>query len=302
MKNTLFSVVTSAYNAQDFIRRSVESVINQSYDNYEYIIVDNGSTDETLTIIKKYEEEFPKIIRVLHLDQNQGISGGRNYGIENAKGDYVCFLDADDFWEEGKLASVDKAIGDHSECNIFCHWEYHLRENVKTIAEYRKVDIANPFCDLLVNGNCLSTSAMSIKKDLLIKTGGFDKNLVSGEEDFDLWLRLTRLGGKIYMIDEPLGYWVIRNDSVSAKFLPHTESVVEVLNKYFGLLCKEMCGDKCILKKWKSTVAGTYCSCGRRLSMRGDRKNAFVMYKKAIATCPSYLKSYAGILLNIIHL
>lgn len=302
MKKTFFSVVTSAYNSEEYIRRSVESVINQNYDNFEYVIIDNGSNDKTFKIIKEYESKYPQIIRSLHLKQNRGISGGRNYAIQNTLGEYVCFLDADDYWDKNKLRMVDKTIHEHPEFNIFSHWEYHIKNNSKKIVEYRQTNNTDLFRDLLLNGNCLSTSAMVIKKELLVMVGGFDLKLVAGEEDYDLWLRLARNGGQIYMIKKPLGYWVIRENSVSAKHILHTEAVIKVIKKYFDILFSENQNDEIVKKKYKFNIAASYCSCGRGLSKSGNRNDAYKMFKKSISAFPLFYKSYVGIILNLFHL
>ena len=114
----LFSVVTSAYNAQAFILRALESVKNQTEKDYEYIIIDNGSEDDTFAIIKRFAEQNSQMdIKLYHFKENLGISGGRNAGIERSKGKYICFLDADDYWYENKLEEIKR--GNSKESGLF---------------------------------------------------------------------------------------------------------------------------------------------------------------------------------------
>lgn len=302
MNNTFFSIVTSAYDAEEFLTRAIDSVLRQNYEKYEYIIVDNGSHDNTQQILLDYCSRFPNKIRVFHVDNNLGISGGRNYGIRQAKGDYVCFLDADDYWDDKKLFEVNKAISNNLDCNIFCHWEYHQTNEDKRVVEYRQPDYEEPYLDMLFNGNCLSTSALTIRKDLLETAKGFDENLVMGEEDYDLWLRLAKNGGKVYMIDKPLGYWVIRNDSMSSKVIKHTDAVAKLIEHHCHSLLKERNHDRKLEKLCATAIAACYCSGGRLLSRTGDRKEAKGYFKKAILICPTYIKSYAGLILNVLHI
>lgn len=302
MSNTFFSIVTSAFDAEEFLRRAVDSVFRQNYEEYEYIIVDNGSHDSTMQILLDYNSRFPDKIKVFHVDNNLGISGGRNYGICQAKGDYVCFLDADDYWEDRKLFEVNKAISNNSNCNIFCHWEYHQTNEKKKLVEYRQLNYDEPYLDMLFNGNCLSTSALTIKKDLLEAAKGFDENLIMGEEDYDLWLRLVKNEGKVYMIEKPLGNWVIRNDSMSSKVIKHTDAVAKLIERHCNELLEERKHDKQLKKRCSAAIAACYCSGGRALSKNAERKKAKQYYKKSISICPTYLKSYAGIILNGLHI
>lgn len=101
----LVSVITIFFNAEKFIEESIESVLNQTYTNWELLLVDDGSTDKSTEIAKRYSSEFPgKIIYCEHPNhQNKGMSSARNLGIDHAKGDFVCFLDADDIWMPEKL-------------------------------------------------------------------------------------------------------------------------------------------------------------------------------------------------------
>ena len=295
-----FSIVTSAYNAQSYLKRAIESVVNQTFSDYEYIIVDNGSFDNTKPIIEEYVKKYPNIIKMISVRDNLGISGGRNQGIQQAIGTYICFLDADDYWEKSKLEVVYKQIEKNPDTNIFCHWEYHIKGDSRGIGEYRQPNNADLYKDLLINGNCLSTSAIAVNADLLKKSGPFDERLVSGEEDYDLWLRLAKAGGKVLMIGQPLGYWIIREDSVSAKHITHTEAVVRVIAKHFEDLFAET-HDKSLRREKGRAIARIYCGCGRTLSTSSNRKYANKMFKMAIKICPSYLKSYAGVVLNLLH-
>lgn len=302
MDSVYFSVVTSAYDAESFIKRAVDSVLQQTYKNYEYVIVDNGSHDSTLDIIRKYETDNPERIKVYHVDDNLGISGGRNYGIQKAIGDYVCFLDADDYWEKNKLDVVEKQILKHSECSIFCHWEYHETEFDKKVVEYRQPKEKNQYEDMLFNGNCLSTSALAIERNSLNNVNGFDMNLCMGEEDYDLWLRLIKNGGRVHMIQEPLGHWVIRNDSMSSKVINHTTAVAELVKRHGDDLLKEGNGDRNLERKINRAISGCYCSAGRLLSKTDQCKEAQIFYIKSIKEYPLYYKSYAGLVLNMLHL
>lgn len=293
-----FTVVTTVYNSENYINKAMNSVKQQSFSDYEYLIIDNGSTDSSNELIRTFINENSHLsIRLICLEKNKGISGGRNTGIEQAKGDYICFLDADDYWEPEKLQSVKENIDKHKKYNVFCHWEKHIKGDRKKVMEYRKIDYDNPFYDLISNGNCLSTSAMAVKRELLQDIGGFDINLIAGEEDYDCWLRLARIGAKFYMIEKPLGCWLIRTDSVSSRHVVHTEAVIKMLTPHFAYLSKSIGASKS--KKIQNRISAmNYCGCGRTLSVAGDRKNGNQMYIRSIKVYPKYFKAYAGLILN----
>lgn len=297
-----FSIITSAYNAQKFILTALNSVKAQEENGYEYIIIDNGSNDETFNIINKFIENNPQMnIKLVHFDVNQGISGGRNAGINRAIGEYICFLDADDYWYANKLAVVKNIITSNREYDVFCHWENHIEDGSTRLGEYREIDNEDAYKDLLFNGNCLSTSAMTIRTSLLKDINGFDTRYVTGEEDFDCWLRLARKGAKFYSIKEPLGVWLIRHDSISSKYIKHTDAVINMLQWHFDYLAEHTEDKPMVEKARRKNKARNLCGCGRTLSLSGDRKAGNEMYRKAIKADSMYLKSYAGIFLNFFH-
>lgn len=296
-----FSVVTSAYNAEDYLERAINSVLRQSFQDIEFLIVDNGSNDGTRAIINKAIETKPTIVKGIFVDKNKGISGGRNLGIQNAIGKYICFLDADDYWQLDKLQIVKNIIESNPSFTMFCHWEYHIHNSNKYIAHYRQPNNDCLYEDLLVNGNCLSTSAMVINRELLSKNNGFDESLVSGEEDYDLWLRLANDSGKVLMIDQPLGNWIIRDDSISAKHVVHTEAVVRIVEHYFLVLMAQNYSSNNLNGKMRKAIARLYCGCARILSKNGDRKESKKMFLKSLKNDRLYFKSYAGLLMNFLH-
>ena len=290
----LFSIITSVYNGQEYIERAVNSIISQTENDYEYIIVDNGSNDKTSEILSRLVLENPnRDIKIVSIAKNRGISGGRNAGIDKAEGEYICFIDADDLWFANKLNVVKEYIIKYRDVDVFCHWEEHQKGKQKTIGKYRNVNNNDPYNDLLTNGNCLSTSAMTIRTKRMKEIGGFDTDLIKGEEDYDCWLRLAKSGSKFIMIPQPLGIWTIREDSVSSKIVQHTEAVIDMLKKHLNDYPN---GEKI----YKKVISQNLISCGRVVSLSGDIIEGNKLYKKALAVNKLSMKAYAGILLNMI--
>ena len=117
--NNLVSIITPAYNAEKYIKDTIASVIAQTYTNWEMIIVDDSSNDNTNEIIKEYQQKEKKI-RLITLLKNQGVANARNIAIQNARGRYIAFLDSDDIWEKEKL---EKQINFMRKNNVY--FSYH---------------------------------------------------------------------------------------------------------------------------------------------------------------------------------
>lgn len=300
-ENVFFSVIMTVYNDKRFISTALNSVIGQSFSDYEILIIDNGSSDGSIGIVENILKDNPSVkSQIIHLETNQGISGGRNSGIENAKGEYICILDADDYWYENKLQEVYNVLS-RTKYDVVWHWEDHVKGDDKKTVKYRMIDRNNPYVDLLYNGNCFSPSAMTIRLVKIKDIGGFDVKRVSGEEDYDCWMRLAKSGSTFYLIEKPLGIFLIREDSYSKKLDIHMRGVLGLLEKQFSELSSGSSDSKRIMKDWKKVKSKSLCSYGHGYSLQHKRRKAFNLYLRSIRCNPFNFKAYAGILLSIIY-
>jgi glycosyltransferase involved in cell wall biosynthesis len=112
MKKNSFTIITPVYNREDCIRRCIESVINQNYNEIEYWIVDDGSTDGTYDLIQQYAAQYP-FIKLHRFDKNKGVNAARNYAIQHSSNDFIIFLDSDDYFTENALYTIQNAILAH---------------------------------------------------------------------------------------------------------------------------------------------------------------------------------------------
>ncbi|MDB9522395.1 glycosyltransferase [Dolichospermum circinale CS-1225] len=199
------SVIIPCYNQGQYIDEAVDSVLAQSYQNFEIIIVNDGSTEpETIEILKIYNK--PKT-RVIHT-HNQGIALARNHGIEISNGKYILPLDADD-----KIGNIyiEKAVELLAANNnlgiVYCEAELFGNKTGKwEIAEYR-------FPDILL-GNMIFCSGFFRKSDWQ-KVGGYNSKMIYGWEDYDLWLSIIELGREVYRIPNVLFFYRRKNESMS---------------------------------------------------------------------------------------
>lgn len=125
------TVVVPVYNVEKYLSKCLESILAQNFDNYEVVIVNDGSTDNSLEIAQKYEKQYPAIIRVIS-QKNKGLGGARNTGIRNAKGEYILFVDSDDTIKQGMLSNLYYNIKKEDGDIIFFGMEY-IDENGKVI-------------------------------------------------------------------------------------------------------------------------------------------------------------------------
>ena len=200
----MISVIIPTYNRVLMIRRAIESVLAQSYQNFEIIVADDGSTDDTKEVLSGYINSG----KIKYIFQNNaGPGAARNAGIEHAKGELVAFLDSDDEWAPDKLEKQIKIFESRGEnIAVFSNVEYINENNEKTGELFSK---ARPYEGKIVKrllaDNFIATSSVIAPKSLIIKAGGFATNrkLFAIGEDHLLWLKIAD-ETEFYFVNEPL--------------------------------------------------------------------------------------------------
>lgn len=200
------SVIIPTYNRSDLLKQAIDSVLAQTFSDYEVIVVDDGSTDDTGLMMKDYSA----LVRYVKIAHTGLPAVARNVGLHMAQGDYISFLDSDDLWVPKKLEKQLTIMETHSSVGLVCSNGFLLRDNVTNTTLYfenfpeRNDRLLN---DLLLDGNFVITSTVMIRRSLLKRTGFFSENsLLRAIEDYDLWMRLAAISN-IYCISEPLGIY-----------------------------------------------------------------------------------------------
>ncbi len=199
--NPLISVIIPTFNRAHVLLRAVDSVLKQSYKNFELIVIDDGSTDHTDELLSSYVREG----KIQYLKQeNKGVSSARNFGVKSSKGDWLAFLDSDDEWLKGKLQKQVDLLGERPDLRLVHGEELWIRHgkrvNQKKIHQkfggfiYEK---CLPLC-------LISPSAVIIERKLYEEMGGFDEEFIVCE-DYDLWLKITSLY-EVGFISDPIIY------------------------------------------------------------------------------------------------
>ncbi len=209
-----FSVVIPTYNRSDKLKRAVESVLVQTFTEYEILVMDDGSTDDTANVMASFSDS-----RIVYQWEENfgGPARPRNRGIEIAKGEWICFLDADDFWSEDKLKIC------HENINENVDFLYHKLDIVRDIPKrfgrlnVKSWQVHSPVSiDLLLRGNAIANSSVVVRRSVLEKAGRISEDLkLISAEDYNTWLRVSLLTDRFNYIAITLGYYSIHGNNIS---------------------------------------------------------------------------------------
>lgn len=288
MPNPLVSVVMPAYNHAKFITEAIESVLNQTYKNFELIIIDNYSTDNTEEIVRSYSVADSRI-RYQKFRNNGIIAASRNIGIKTAVGAYVAFIDSDDFWFPDKLEKVVHFFTQFPDIDLVCHDENYISGTNKNFIKAQRYGPYKKYEDLLFKGNSLSTSAVVVRRSKLLEAGLFseDENFVTAE-DYELWLRLSKTC-KIAYLHEVLGNWRIHEASLSGNTERHIASVLNAVNYHFAQWPQSSFYYKYLMNKRRGAIVR---AAGRHFIKAGKFVSAKSYLFNALRIDPFSLKTW----------
>ena len=224
-----FSIIIPLYNKAPYIRKALESVSAQTYTDFELIIVDDGSTDDSAIIVKQFIDERLKVkgdvtnevvttaynlspitynlsVRLIH-QSNAGVSAARNTGVAASSGDYIAFLDADDWWKPTYLEQMAKLIDDYPDAGLYGLNYIYYKPGKTRVALKSQTGYINYPKEYLQNNAMMifTSSSSSMPKRVFEEMGGFPLGIRLGE-DFLLWAK-TALHHKVAFCDQPLAYY-----------------------------------------------------------------------------------------------
>jgi len=241
-----FSVILNTYNQIDFLKRSIDSILSQTFCNWELIVIDNYSHDGSFDYVKSIKDKRVKIFQI----QNNGMYvKSRNYGIKNSNAEWLAFIDSDDLWFPNKLKSNYDIINSHDVDFIYHSVKYLQKNKVgRTIREKSK-NFQRPIEKFFYqNGNFISLSSAVIKKNLIEKINYFSESKDRfGWEDFDTWIKLSLVTSKFYYISKPLGALWFGTENISN---------INLYKKNLSLICKYY--NNYCLKKYNFNISQTW--------------------------------------------
>lgn len=229
----IISIIIPTYNREKYILNSIKSVLNQTYNNIEIIVIDDCSTDNTKSEISKIKD---RRIRYIKLNNNNGAAYARNFGIKLAKGKYISFQDSDDIYHYDKLkeqlSNLNRYKSDLDFCKISVtinnNTTYYVPDNITE----NKILNGDIYDELLCNGNFISTQSILVKKSFVEKYL-FDIRFPR-LQDFDLILRIIP-NIKVSFTNKVLVSLYRQNDSISSSPIKLKESISLLLNKNYNL-------------------------------------------------------------------
>ena len=221
-KKCLVSIIIPTYKRVEKLKRAIDSVLNQTFTNWEIIVIDNHSSDGTKELIDNYNN--PKI-KILFIKNNGNIAKSRNFGIKKSKGKYLALLDSDDLWTQNKLKICINAL--RKKIKLVYHDMYIQKNNKQIIFKKSGMcrDLKKPiYYDLILNGPAFPTSSVVIEKDVFKKIGFFnEKKTLITWEDYDAWIRLSKINEGFKKINQVLGYrWADDENTLKPNILINT--------------------------------------------------------------------------------
>ena len=225
------SIIVPTYNSENYVNNLIKSINNQTFQDYEVIIIDNLSSDKTFDKIKK-EDLFYNKCKFYPINNEGCIAKSRNYGIQKSNGKYIAFHDSDDFWYNNKLEICLNEINNKD-------FVYHdLRINNKNnLLDFRKLysyDLSsiNGFNEMMTKSNPISTSSVMCKRSIFEKIKfSEDKRLIT-VEDYDCWINISKNEYKFKYIQKVLGSYYINSENTSKTHKLNNYKYLRIFNKY----------------------------------------------------------------------
>ena len=208
----LVTIITPCYNSADFITQTINSVIAQTYQTWELIVIDDKSTDETCKVVEEFAQKHNNI-KLIKLEKNGGVANARNVGMANATGKYIAFLDSDDVWLKEKLTKQVTYMEEKSLPMTFCAY-HRIDEAGEIISKKIEVPPSVNYRQLLSHNVIIFSTSLTLKS--VIGETRFKK---AGHEDWIFWLDIFKKPFSGYGLNEALVQYRIRQGSVSSNKL-----------------------------------------------------------------------------------
>lgn len=226
------SVVIPAYNAMKFLPATISSVLAQTYRDFEVLVINDGSSDNTAEWVTEQQQKDQRI--KLISQENKGLAGARNTGIKNASAEYIAFLDADDLWDQTKLAKQVTCLAQNSQAGLVYNWVALIDEDGIVTGRLFKSNASGDIWQELTQTNFVGCGSVAmVHRCCFQKCGLFDENLGSYVEDWDMWLRIAS-DYNFAVIPEALVYYRQHSASASKNWEAMAKSYHLVIEKAFA--------------------------------------------------------------------
>lgn len=231
LNSDLVSIILPTYNRENTLDKAINSVINQTHERWELIIVDDASIDDTANLVRRFADKDNRIIYIQE-QENRGANYCRNIGAKISKGDYIAFLDSDNYWETEKLEVQLKALKDSEEKVAFVFCDEIINNGINKYffpdREHLKYEVGKA----LLIANIVDTNTALVKRKYFEEVGGFDENMPR-LQDWEFFFRIVNVYGyKAIYIPKCLNKNVIQNNSISRDNRKYVDAIFYLLKKY----------------------------------------------------------------------
>ncbi|MBW4532801.1 MAG: glycosyltransferase family 2 protein [Pleurocapsa minor HA4230-MV1] len=232
---TKVSAIIPAYNAMKYLPESLDSILAQTYPDFEVIIVNDGSTDNLCEWASQLTDPRVKLIS----QENRGLAGARNTGLNHAQGQYIAYLDADDLWDATKLAKQVEVLEQNSEVGLVYTWVERIDQNGKSLGKPFKINLQGDIWEKLTEKNVIAPSNAMIRRSCFEKVGMFDASLQAYGEDWDMWLRIAA-SYSVRVIPETLCSYRECHTSASKNLQALAEGQAVVIERTFASVSSKL--------------------------------------------------------------
>jgi glycosyltransferase involved in cell wall biosynthesis len=289
MPNPRLSIIIPTYNHAHFLLSALDSICAQTFCDWEAIVVNNFSEDDTITVVESYGD--PRI-RLVNFANHGIIAAARNHGLSLTQAPFVAFLDSDDLWYPEKLQRCLAKLADGYD--LVCHAEVWAGPGERRRMVRYGPEARATYQNLLLDGNCISTSAVVVRREWLERAGTFSAQpeFITAE-DYELWLKLARDGARFGFIDEVLGEYLIHESNQSRATLRNMQAVMAVFEHH-----RTAVDARTSVRRLRRREAIILYSGGRSLQDNGQHWQAWHYLFKAAMRYPWVLRFYIAMVLN----
>jgi len=285
----LVSIIIPTYNHAHFLHEALQSVCDQTFSDWEALVINNYSEDDTIEVVKAFNDSR---IHLENFKNNGVIAASRNHGIGMARGEYLAFLDSDDTWFPEKLSICITMLEEGRD--LVCHG-LHWFGNRNERNQYYGPASRSTYDALLYKGNCIATSATIVRRGLVEAVGGFSESLeVVTAEDYHLWLKLAQAGVEMTFVERILGSYRFHatNAGTAIKQAKAVGYVVE------DFLPKQELRN--LREKARVRLRYGIINYGVGRSLQANRQffAARPYFLRSLSLHPLYIKTYIALILN----
>ncbi len=288
--NPLITIITPAYNRGHFLDIAVQSVLAQTYENFEFIIVDDGSTDDTRERIQKYLTD-PRV--QYYWQENQGQSVARNLALSKRKGDFICFLDSDNAWPPDKLEKSLRIFSENPDVDIVYGDDIKIDEQGNEISRKNMKRYSGRIVPYMLRDNCVSMNTAMARRRCFDEKGGMREHLRVAD-DYDLWLRFSAYYKFLY-VPELTVYYRVMTKQISSDKAHRFQSNEKIIRSF---LVEH--GHRVSPAEAREGWMYFYSRKGHYLSSQGDKYEALKCFIRAFMKKPVSTVPLRGILHLII--